>query len=104
MKVSRRWRQGLIGRISSTGTFTPFSELPNGRFHSFSPSLLSYCFILDEFQRAVQSSYDNGLKGETRVRHSKCEFTFAMETQDVKIKKSHKEASEGTLRRFVWRR
>ncbi|KAG2304609.1 hypothetical protein Bca52824_033260 [Brassica carinata] len=46
---------------------------------------------------AVQSSYDNGLKGEIRDMHH--ESTFAMETQVVKIEKSHKEASKGTPRR-----
>ncbi|KAJ4894998.1 hypothetical protein Rs2_21792 [Raphanus sativus] len=53
--------------------------------------------MADEFQRAVQSSYDNGLKGQIRDRHR--ESTFAMETQVVKIEKSHKEASKGTPRR-----
>ncbi|CAN8313413.1 unnamed protein product [Cochlearia groenlandica] len=47
---------------------------------------------LDEFQRAVQSSYDNRLSGDTRDRHR--EFTFAMETQVAKIEKSLKEAAE----------
>ncbi|XP_013634502.1 PREDICTED: uncharacterized protein LOC106340183 [Brassica oleracea var. oleracea] len=50
----------------------------------------------DEFQSAVQSSYDNDLKDETRDKHR--EFTFAMETQVVKIGKSHKEARKGTPR------
>ncbi|KAF8084085.1 hypothetical protein N665_0734s0012 [Sinapis alba] len=48
---------------------------------------------LDEFQRAVQSSYDNRLNDETRDRHR--EFTSVMETQVVKIEKSLKEAAEG---------
>ncbi|KAL0798882.1 hypothetical protein Bca101_054057 [Brassica carinata] len=48
---------------------------------------------LDEFQRAVQSSYDNHLSDETRDRHS--EFTFVMETQVAKIEKSLKEADDG---------
>ncbi|ESQ34089.1 hypothetical protein EUTSA_v10008228mg [Eutrema salsugineum] len=47
---------------------------------------------LDEFQRAVQSSYDNRLSDETRDRHR--EFTFAMETQVAKIEKSLKEAAQ----------
>ncbi|WZZ14478.1 hypothetical protein YC2023_107567 [Brassica napus] len=51
---------------------------------------------LDEFQSAVLSSYNNGLKDETRDTHR--DFTFAMETQVVKIEKSHKEASKGTPR------
>ncbi|KAL0772751.1 hypothetical protein Bca101_037902 [Brassica carinata] len=75
-----RWRRGSVGKISSTGTFTTLSQPPN----------------LDEFQSAVQSSYDNDLKDETRDKHR--EFTFAMETQVVKIGKSHKEARKGTPR------
>ncbi|KFK44654.1 hypothetical protein AALP_AA1G286600 [Arabis alpina] len=47
---------------------------------------------LDEFQRAVKSSYDNGLSDETRHRHR--EFTFVMETQVAKIEKSMKEAAQ----------
>ncbi|CAF1852324.1 unnamed protein product [Brassica oleracea] len=78
---STRWRRGSVGKISSTGTFTTLSQPPN----------------LDEFQSTVQSSYDNDLKDETRDKHR--EFTFAMETQVVKIEKSHKEARKGTPRR-----
>ncbi|CAG7889594.1 unnamed protein product [Brassica rapa] len=52
--------------------------------------------MADEFQSAVLSSYNNGLKDETRDTHR--DFTFAMETQVVKIEKSHKEASKGTPR------
>ncbi|KAF3542205.1 hypothetical protein DY000_02008755, partial [Brassica cretica] len=48
---------------------------------------------LDEFQRAVKSSYDNRLNDETRDRHR--EFTFVMETQVAKIEKSLKEADDG---------
>lgn len=47
---------------------------------------------LDEFQRAVKSSYDNALSDETRHRHR--EFTFVMETQVAKIEKSLKEAAQ----------
>uniref|UniRef100_A0A1J3I9E6 Syntaxin-61 n=1 Tax=Noccaea caerulescens TaxID=107243 RepID=A0A1J3I9E6_NOCCA len=47
---------------------------------------------LDEFHRAVQSSYDNRLSDDTRDRHR--EFTFAMETQVAKIEKSLKEAAQ----------
>ncbi|KAL0700083.1 hypothetical protein Bca4012_056205 [Brassica carinata] len=46
---------------------------------------------LDEFQRAVRSSYDTRLSDETRDRHR--EFTFAMEAQVAKIEKSLKEAA-----------
>ncbi|CAN7127400.1 unnamed protein product [Brassica rapa subsp. narinosa] len=48
---------------------------------------------LDEFQRAVQSSYHNrlSLSDDTRDRHQ--EFTFAMEAQVAKIEKSLKEAA-----------
>ncbi|WZZ04023.1 hypothetical protein YC2023_089944 [Brassica napus] len=48
---------------------------------------------LDEFQRAVQSSYHNrlSLSDDTRDRHR--EFTFAMESQVAKIEKSLKEAA-----------
>lgn len=48
---------------------------------------------LDEFQRAVKSSYDNRLSDETRDRHR--EFTFVMEAQVAKIEKSLKEAADG---------
>ncbi|CAH2034086.1 unnamed protein product [Thlaspi arvense] len=48
--------------------------------------------MADEFQRAVQSSYDNRLSDETRDRHR--EFTFAMESQVSKIEKSLKEAAQ----------
>ncbi|KAL0678756.1 hypothetical protein Bca4012_006737 [Brassica carinata] len=48
---------------------------------------------LDEFQRAVKSSYDNRLNDETQDRHR--EFTFVMETQVAKIEKSLKEADDG---------
>ncbi|CAH8349632.1 unnamed protein product [Eruca vesicaria subsp. sativa] len=48
---------------------------------------------LDEFQRAVQSSYNNRLSNETRDRHR--EFTSVMETQVAKIEKSLKEADGG---------
>ncbi|KAJ4902181.1 Syntaxin/t-SNARE family protein [Raphanus sativus] len=65
----------------------------NGDLHA---ALGTTKWQLDEFQRAVQSSYDNGLKNEIRDRHR--ESTFAMETQVVKIEKSHKEASKGTPR------
>ncbi|CAH8298917.1 unnamed protein product [Eruca vesicaria subsp. sativa] len=52
---------------------------------------------LDEFQRAVQSSYHNRQSDETRDRHR--EFTLAMETQVAKIEKSLKEADgKGTPR------
>ncbi|CAA7042234.1 unnamed protein product [Microthlaspi erraticum] len=47
---------------------------------------------LDEFHRAVQSSYDNRLGDDTRDRHR--EFTLAMETQVAKIEKSLKEAAQ----------
>ncbi|KAL1209422.1 hypothetical protein V5N11_020744 [Cardamine amara subsp. amara] len=47
---------------------------------------------LDEFQKAVKSSYDNRLSDETRNRHR--EFTFAMEAQVSKIEKSLKEAAQ----------
>ncbi|CAE5958660.1 unnamed protein product [Arabidopsis arenosa] len=47
---------------------------------------------LDEFQKAVKSSYDNRLSDETRDRHR--EFTFAMEAQVSKIEKSLKEAAQ----------
>ncbi|KAJ0235449.1 hypothetical protein HA466_0266250 [Hirschfeldia incana] len=47
---------------------------------------------LDEFQRAVQSSYDTHLSDETRDRHR--EFTFAMEAQVAKIEKSLKESAK----------
>ncbi|CAF2074400.1 unnamed protein product [Brassica oleracea] len=77
-----RWRRGSVGKISSTGTFTTLSGTTKWQ--------------LDEFQNDVQSSYDNGLKDKTRDMHR--EFTFAMETQVVKIEKSHKEASKGTPR------
>ncbi|XP_010478118.1 PREDICTED: uncharacterized protein LOC104757101 [Camelina sativa] len=46
---------------------------------------------LDEFQKAVKSSYDNRMSDETRDRHR--EFTFAMEAQVSKIEKSLKEAA-----------
>ncbi|CAN7072823.1 unnamed protein product [Brassica oleracea var. botrytis] len=75
-----RWRRGSVGKISSTGTFTTLSGTTKW-----------------QFQNDVQSSYDNGLKDETRDRHR--EFTFVMETQVVKIEKSHKEASKGAPRR-----
>ncbi|KAF3576607.1 hypothetical protein DY000_02032675, partial [Brassica cretica] len=65
------------------------------RNHQMSGFILS--LLLYEFQSAVQSSYDNDLKDETRDKHR--EFTFAMETQVVKIEKSHKEARKGTPRR-----
>uniref|UniRef100_A0A0D3A959 Syntaxin 6 N-terminal domain-containing protein n=1 Tax=Brassica oleracea var. oleracea TaxID=109376 RepID=A0A0D3A959_BRAOL len=81
-KNLRRWRRGSVGKISSTGTFTTLSGTTKWQ--------------LDEFQNDVQSSYDNGLKDKTRDMHR--EFTFAMETQVVKIEKSHKEASKGTPR------
>ncbi|KAF3601138.1 hypothetical protein F2Q69_00035691, partial [Brassica cretica] len=83
LSLGMRWRRGSVGKISSTGTFTTLSGTTKWQ--------------LDEFQNDVQSSYDNGLKDETRDRHR--EFTFAMETQVVKIEKSHKEASKGTPRR-----
>ncbi|KAF8107908.1 hypothetical protein N665_0116s0113 [Sinapis alba] len=51
---------------------------------------------LDEFQRAVRSTYDNRLSDETRDRHR--EFTFAIEAQVAKIEKSLKEAGKGTPR------
>ncbi|EOA36151.1 hypothetical protein CARUB_v10009881mg [Capsella rubella] len=47
---------------------------------------------LDEFQKAVKSSYDNRLSADTRDRHR--EFTFAMEAQVSKIEKSLKEAAQ----------
>ncbi|CAN6991189.1 unnamed protein product, partial [Brassica rapa subsp. trilocularis] len=83
----RRWRRGSVGKSSSKGTFTTLLEPPNGSIVSL---------WLDEFQSAVLSSYNNGLKDETRDTHR--DFTFAMETQVVKIEKSHKEASKGTPR------
>ncbi|XP_019099234.1 PREDICTED: uncharacterized protein LOC104776820 isoform X1 [Camelina sativa] len=46
---------------------------------------------LDEFQKAVKSSYDNRMSDETRDRHR--EFTFAMEAQVSKIEISLKEAA-----------
>lgn len=57
-----------------------------------SPSVSSSLLQLDEFHRAVQSSYDSRLSDDTRDRHR--EFTFAMETQVAKIEKSLKEAAQ----------